>query len=220
MAKETYTHRVKQHTVYRLEDGKRVPGVTTILSVLNKPVLVKWANNLGLQGIDSSKYVDEKATIGTCCHYMVECHVKGSKPDLSEFSPHDVELAENGFLKFLDWEKLYGPLVLLGSEMVLVSEAMRCGGTIDLFVELNGIPTLLDIKTSGSGIWPEMKHQVSAYNAILWENGYRPEQVFILRVGRSADEGFEFQRIGNLDKHLRVFELCRELYDLNSELKS
>ena len=53
--------RAKPHTVYRTADGQRVPGVTTVLGILNKPALIKWANNLGLQGIDSATYVDETA---------------------------------------------------------------------------------------------------------------------------------------------------------------
>ena len=39
------------HTQYKLVDGTKVPSVTTVLGILNKPALVKWANNLGLQGI-------------------------------------------------------------------------------------------------------------------------------------------------------------------------
>src|SRR5438093_1588565 len=31
------------HTVYKNAAGKRVPGVTTILGILNKPALLKWA---------------------------------------------------------------------------------------------------------------------------------------------------------------------------------
>ena len=37
--------RAKVHTVYRLKDGTKVPGVTTILNAtINKPALIKWAN--------------------------------------------------------------------------------------------------------------------------------------------------------------------------------
>lgn len=53
----------KAHTRYYLSDGTLVPGATTVTGLLNKPALVKWANNLGLQGIDSSKYVDKAARV-------------------------------------------------------------------------------------------------------------------------------------------------------------
>lgn len=216
---EKVTRRTAAHQRYRLADTTIVPGVTTILGVLAKPALVGWANRMGLQGIDTTKYVDEKAEIGTCCHYLIECHVKNQQPDLSDFAPNSVDQAENGFLKFLEWERQTGHVNLVSSELQVVSESMRCGGTVDLLVEINSILSLLDIKTSGSGIWPEMRHQVAAYHSMLIENGYKVSQVFILRVGRSEEEGFEYERVEQLPKHLRMFHLCREIYDLQKELK-
>ena len=43
------------HIRYKTTDGTIVPGVTTILGILNKPALVRWANQLGLRGIDWEK---------------------------------------------------------------------------------------------------------------------------------------------------------------------
>lgn len=205
-------NKTRQHTVYKLASGTRVPGVTTILGVLNKPALIPWANRLGLQGIDSTKYVDEKADIGTCCHYMIQCDVAGEEPDLDAFSPATVRAAENGYIKWLDWRKGKAFRLIL-SEEPLVSEAHRFGGTIDIYAEVDNTLTLLDLKTSGSGIWPEMKHQVSAYKMLLEEHGHKVDECRILRVGRDESEGFEEAVIGNVAEHQRVFLLCRELYD-------
>ena len=47
------------HTIYKLANGDIVPGVTTITGRISKPFLVKWANNLGLEGIDYDKYMSE-----------------------------------------------------------------------------------------------------------------------------------------------------------------
>ena len=69
--------RAKAHTIYKLANGKRVPGVTTVLGIINKPALVKWANNLGLQGIDSTTYVDGTAKIGTLAHEMIQEYLGG-----------------------------------------------------------------------------------------------------------------------------------------------
>jgi len=218
MSTEKIPRRSRAHVRYKLADGTIVPGVTTILGVLAKPALIGWANRLGLEGIDSTKYVDEKADIGTCCHYLIECDLKGTEPDVSEFSPAVLDEASNGFLKWLDWKSGHG-LELLGSELSLVSETYRYGGTVDVYCELDSVPTLLDIKTSGSGIWPEMKHQVAAYARLLEENGNRVQEVYILRVGRNEDEGFEYQRLGGIDKHWEMFTLCRRIYDLQKELR-
>jgi hypothetical protein len=218
MGKEKELKKTKAHTIYRLSDGTRVPGVTTILGVLNKPALVKWANNLGLQGIDSYKYVDSKAAIGTICHYLIECDVKGIEPELSEYSPAEVSQAENGFLKWLDW-RTGKNFELIGSEMPLVSEKHRYGGAIDIFAKLDGKNTLIDIKTSGSGIWPEMRHQVVAYRNLLIENGYTVDDAYILRVGRDESEGFQYEKLGSFDEHFEMFCHCLEIYRLQKLLK-
>lgn len=211
--KEKTTKKVKQHTVYKLACGKRVPGTTTFLGVLAKPALIGWANRMGLQGIDTRAYVDEKADIGTCAHYMIECDIKGVEPDLSIYSPFVVEAAENSFLKWMAWKEGQD-IEFIGSEMVLVSEVHKFGGTVDIYAEIAGRRTLLDIKTSGSGIWPEMKHQVAgAYRLLLEENGYPVEDVKILRIGRDETEGFEIATIGNWEAHTHVALLCRELYE-------
>lgn len=215
---EKISDKVKTHTQYRLSDGTRVPGVTTVLGILNKPALVGWANSLGLQGIDSKKYVDDKADIGKACHYLIECDVKGEAPELSDYSPATVSAAENGFLKWLDW-RAGKDFVLIGSEMPLVSENYRYGGTVDIFASVNGINTLIDIKTSGSGIWPEMRHQVSAYRKLLIENGYAVDQVVILRVGRDDTEGFQYEIIKNLEEHFELFLHCYAIYRLQKKLK-
>ena len=75
MTKDKLKKMSTAHTRYKTSDGQIVPGASTITGLLNKPMLVKWANNLGLQGIDSSKYTDKAASIGTLIHYLVECHI-------------------------------------------------------------------------------------------------------------------------------------------------
>ena len=100
----------KAHQRYRLVDGTIVPGVTTITGVMNKPALVKWANNLGLKGIDSSKYVDELASIGTLAHKIVENHILKFldlefDENYKDYTENQMDLAENAALKFFSWEK-------------------------------------------------------------------------------------------------------------------
>jgi hypothetical protein len=97
---KTVAKRAKAHTIYKLANGKRVPGVTTVLGVINKPALVKWANGLGLQGIDSTTYVDETARIGTLAHAMIQEYLGGPKWDRQAFTPEQVDQAENAVLSF------------------------------------------------------------------------------------------------------------------------
>lgn len=208
----TVKSRHKAHQRYYV-DGRQVPGVTTILSVMNKPALVPWANRLGLNGIDVKNYVDDMADVGTCCHYLIECDVKGIEADLSDFSPNNVSLAENGFLKWLDWkaEHSFEPIA---SELQLSSRKHLYGGTADIYGRADGKLTLVDIKTSGSGIYPDMECQATAYAELLRENGYEVEQAYILRVGRTDEEGFEERRIANMEVYFEIFLECRRIYEL------
>jgi len=211
--------KAKQHTVYKTTEGKRVPGVTTILGVLAKPALIKWANNLGLQGIDSTKYVDGLASIGTLAHHMVECEWSKEEPDLGDYSPDEIDKAENALISFYNWQGEHdvNPKFV---EEPLVSEQYHYGGTIDCYAEVDGKMTLLDLKT-GKGIWPEHFHQLAAYQVLLEEAGWNIDNVRILRIGRDETEGFEERVVSpqELEPHWEIFEHCLALYGLQKTIR-
>lgn len=206
----------KAHTIYKLQDGKRVPGTTTILGVLNKPQLVAWANRLGLEGIDSNKYTDAAARIGTLAHYLVQCDLTGETPDTSEYGAMEIDKAENALLSFYEWKKSRN-IKVIQCEMPLVSEKYRYGGTIDCYCYINNEIWLLDFKT-GKAIYDEMLIQLAAYMQLLNENGYEVNQAKILRIGRDETEGFEERTIKDVSKQWEVFEACLKIYQLKKEI--
>ena len=222
MAEKT-TGNVRAHTTYKTADGTRVPSVTTILGILNKPALVKWANNLGLQGIDSSKFVDEKARIGTLAHAMIQAfisaEISGEQMELNllDYTPNQQKQAGLSYLKFSKWwkENDIEPIV---SEKYLISEDYRYGGTIDFFCKLNGEHTLVDFKTS-KAIYSDHLYQLAAYETLLAENGYPVDQSVILRIGRDEAEGFEVKYTKDLAKQFTVFHHLREIYKLQNEIR-
>ena len=203
MAKVDAPKKSRAHTIYKLDDGTRIPGVTTVLGILNKPALVKWANNLGLQGIDSSKYRDEMADIGTLAHQMIVDYFNNVETDTTEYSEKQIGLAENCLLSFWSWEKSHKIEVIM-AEAPLISQEHSFGGTIDCYCNLDGQPTLLDFKT-GKGIYPEYFYQLAAYEHLLAEAGYIIEISRILRIGRDEDEGFEERSVGKLGKQWKIF---------------
>ena len=206
----------KAHIRYKLADGKVVPGATTITGLLNKPQLVRWANKLGLEGIDSSKYTDEAAAVGTLAHEMVQAHLQGEKVDTNTFSPLQVELAENALISFYEWLARHDVEPIL-CEVPMVSEEYKFGGTVDCYCKLDGVPTLLDFKT-GKAIYDEYFVQVSAYKQLLVERGYPVERVQILRIGRDETEGFEERAITDTRKYFQIFENLLNVYYLRKEL--
>jgi hypothetical protein len=215
--KETVTKRSRAHITYKLQDGTAIPGVTTVLGVLNKPALVKWANNLGLQGIDSTKFVDEKAEIGTLAHQMIADYLRGEKTDTSEYSKVQIDQAENAVLSFFEWEKSHHIQVILVEEP-MVSEEYGFGGTIDCLGHINNELCLVDFKTS-SGIYPEMMIQLAAYKQLLAGNNIHVDKATILRIGRTSDEGFEERLVNHLDKRWEIFQHALAIYQLQKEVK-
>lgn len=199
-------------TIYKLADGTRVPGVTTFLGVLNKPALIKWANNLGLQGIDSTKYVDSLADVGTLAHSMILAHLKKEELDTSDYSQSQIDLASNSFLSYLEWEKHHKiePILI---ETPLVSEEYRFGGTPDLLAKVDGVSTLIDFKTS-KAIYPEHLIQVSAYWGLILEHGHTVDKAMILRIGRDESEGFEVKPVVALTTNWEIFTHCLAIYEL------
>jgi len=209
--------KTKAHIRYKNKEGKIVIGVTTALNVLNKPALVKWANNLGLQGIDSSKYRDRMADIGTLAHYLIMKYLQKEKPDTSEYSKKDIDKAENCTLSFFEWEKSHSlkPILI---EQPFVSEEYQYGGTIDLLAYVNGDLCLIDFKT-GKAIYPEMLYQLAAYANLLGEQKYHIDKAIILRIGREESEGFEERSIIKLDVQWKIFLNCLNIYDLKKQEK-
>lgn len=209
--------RNKAHVVYTLGDGTRVPGTTTVIGLLNKPGLVAWANKLGLQGINSASYVDSMAGVGTLAHAMAQAELTGKAltEDLTEYSPKEVDLAENALIKFLDWRKAHEFEPIL-TEQPLVSEQYQYGGTIDAYGLLDGVPTLVDLKT-GKAIYDEMVYQLAAYKQLLEEYGYKVDAVKIVRIGRDEQEGFEEREFQRLDKAWQVFWHLLQIYELQHE---
>jgi len=207
--------KTKAHTIYKDSNGNRVPGVTTVTGLLAKPQLIKWANNLGLKGIDSSKYADALADIGTLTHYLILCHIKEELAMTLDYSPNQLDVANNCFASYLAWEKTHKvePKIV---EMPLVSNEMRYGGTPDLYCLLDGVPTLIDFKT-GKALYKEHNYQVAGYKAIIEEMGHPVKQSRLLRIGRDDDEGFEEKIINDDTIHKSIFMCLLGVYHLQRQ---
>lgn len=190
--------KVKAHIRYVLKDGTRVPGVTTITGRQlgwNTNVLTSWANRMGLDGIDTKKYTDDKADIGTLGHAFCTNWLLGKDTDTSDYAQNQIDAAENCALSFFEWAtgKKIKPILI---EEPLVSEFHRYGGTVDIYAEVDGALELIDLKTGG-GIYPEFLVQVGGgYAALLAEHGHRVGRARILNIPRGEDESFLEEMIG------------------------
>lgn len=208
--------------IYKNQNGERVPSVTTILGILDKPALKFWANKIGLQGIAVKDYVDDKAMIGTLTHYIIECYLKSVQPDFTTLNcTHEqIEQARVCAKKFFEWESYQEQFEPVASELQLVSKSYQFGGTIDCIAKLNGKLTLIDFKTCNA-IYDEPYFQTSAYAEIAKEYGHNIEQIVILRIGRNEEEGFEYIPIDNSLPSFcfEVFKNCLSVYNSKKEFE-
>lgn len=211
--------RARAHQRYRLEDGTIVPGVTTIVGLLNKPHLVAWANRMGLQGIDTTAYTAAAAGAGTCAHEMIQAMVGGPEVDFSKYTGEEIEAAQNAANKFREWLQNHDMQTHLIEEQ-MVSERYRAGGTIDWYGELDGKMTLVDIKTSGN-IYAEHVIQVAAYARMLQDEKYPIDEVRILRFSREDNDDHRDFAVADrlLEAGFGIFLRLREVYDLQKEIK-
>lgn len=214
--------KTKVHTIYRNDAGKRVPSVTTILGLLDKPGLLYWAWECGVNGLDYRKERDKAGDIGTLAHYLIECKIRGLTPDTASYSQEYIDKAMNGLSAFERWARTVGGVEEMISLTVAIEEQMTCdtfGGTADWIVRHKGKIMLIDFKTSKK-IYKEMSYQLAAYQ-YLW-NLSRPdekiEECYILRLDKESGD-FEFKNYGDLSRELELFLYLQKVYELRKVKK-
>ena len=213
------TDKTKVHTQYRLKDGTRVPGTTTVIGVLGKDAIVHWAWQQGLENRDYRKVRDAAGDIGTLVHYMLMCHLTNTTSDVRDYSLNDIAQAHSCLQSYFEWEKEHKVEPIL-VETPLVSEIHRFGGTPDLLARVDGVDTLCDFKTS-KGIYDEMIIQVASYRGLLVEAGYRVDRVRILRIPKVEGDNFEDVMVtGKLDAGWKIFLNCLSIYQSLKELRT
>lgn len=157
------------------------------------------------------------AEIGTGTHSLIEYWARvqlgwpvGPRPTVGDKS-------EWGFMAFEDWAKAHSFIPQL-AEMVVYSLTHHYAGTLDLFGLVDGVPTLVDIKT-GRAVYAESKLQCSAYVTAMREMGLgNPERAIVLRLPKvETDPEFEAVEITDIDKHFKAFLSAQQLWRWNYE---
>jgi hypothetical protein len=98
------------------------------------------------------------AAKGTEIHGYAQALAAGEPVDVPEAAAGYVD----GYLAYLEqWRP-----ELVAVEAPLVNRRWRYAGTLDLLVHLAGLGlVVVDVKTGGSGVWPETCLQIAAYRA-------------------------------------------------------
>lgn len=196
------------HNEYFYE-GKEVPSVTTILKILAKPALVKWANIMGFKRKWVDDILEEKSEIGTAVHYLIETWMKKRHLIWIDQRVANKYLMSLYLNQFFTWYKQHEV------EMIFMEESLSCeycGGTVDFYGIIDGKKTVLDFKTS-KGIYSSMFLQLSAYVYMIEQQGMEVEQVAVLAIN---EDKFRYKVISRdkLDKYINTFISLAQTFDL------
>lgn len=214
---------------YVLIDGTPAPGVTTILGRFkDSAALMGWAWKMGRQGKRMDEARDSAASVGSVVHDAIEAWVlAGGRPceevhailyaPRPEWAATARQMVLDGFDAFKDWWHGMRPQIL-ETEVPLVSETHRYGGTLDGVGVISGRLCLLDWKTSNA-IYPEYLAQLGAYSILWEEHRKRPFEGFhLLRVSKNTG-AFHHSHWRQVDRARRYFLTLREAYDYDREVR-
>lgn len=210
----------RAHQKYVGVDGIQYPGVTTVLGLKNKPNLVNWAWKKGRDQEDIQAILRTSGDIGTLAHALISKDWGGEEPDLGKYSEFVRGMAENAYISYLHWAENHTLEAIL-VEHQMVSDRFRYGGTCDWFGLVDGVPVLLDFKTS-SGIYDDHKIQTSAYIQLIREQGYEVDHSRLIQLGRDEDVAFEDHAVTEprLGKYWEMFRCFLDAYWIERELKT
>ena len=165
--------------LYETPEGNKYPSITTILSVRNKSGLMAWRKRVGEK---TANYIAGKAASrGTKVHHMCEDFLNNES----------IEHHQKDFLPWCLFTQLQKVLSNIDNihaqEAGLYSDKYKVAGRVDCIAEYNGVPSIIDFKTSTKerkDEWNESYYiQGSAYAEMFGERtGIEISQVVILVV--------------------------------------
>lgn len=204
------------HAQYINNKNIEVPSVTTILKILNKPSLCKWANYLGFKRENVDRVLEDSANKGTEVHFMLNALLFRKEYLYIQQENVSQDYLYNVLDNFMAWIPNHRVKPIFGEK------PMTCdmfGGTIDLYCELDGKLTILDFKTS-KNFYSSMFLQLAAYTYMMEMSDLKVEQVCILLINDKICKHRIIKR-EELDLYINTFlqlsDLFHNIYKLNTQ---
>lgn len=206
-----------EHRKYYNKSGDEVPSCTTIVKLLDKPELVKWANYMGFKRINTTKLLESKAEYGTYCHKQVESYfndglisAKSNSDFLSSVEYRDVIYK----IKIID---LY--FQKLGIEVIrteLPIEGNEYGGTLDMlcYNRTKDCLMVFDVKTSKQ-VYQSHWVQIMGYCQLLEEKyNLHVDEIGVLLLSKpiNSPELINIKPTKDCWREMYVFNALKELY--------
>jgi hypothetical protein len=203
-----------KHESYYDNDGNKLPSVTGILSVINKPFLINWANKIGREeGVTTYEYNKPTLLIGTLVHAMCQSYFTGDLINYEGISEEVITQAKKCFLQFEKWIKSLPNITFWHPELSLSDPILGFGGTMDLVVKISGLIYIIDYKTSNQ-ISNEYKLQLLAYSKLLSSvYSVNADKLAVLQLPKDgSDYVFKVYDLPDANADYEVFEAAKKLY--------
>ena len=139
--------------LYNTPDGNQYPSVTSVLSIINEEHIAAWRKRVGEE--EANRVGHRASSRGTSVHSILERYLLNE--DTSEFLPHVKQSLQN-LRPILD--RSIGKI--FGLESALFSRHLGLAGRCDCIAEWDGVPSIIDFKTSR---YPKNKEKISNYFA-------------------------------------------------------
>jgi len=190
---------------YVLPDGDKFRSVTTVLGdALDKTALLEWKKKVGEE--EAQKITTQAARRGTAVHTLCENYVLNKDNYIENAVPSSVD-------SFLNIKSVLDFNVdnILGIETPLYSKALKTAGRCDLIAEYNGIPSVIDFKTSRKlkkEEWIESYFLQTTVYSMMFEQLYKikiPQIVVIISVDHEGPQVFQKNRSDYVNRVLEIF---------------
>ena len=162
--------------LYATPEGNKYPSITTVLSVRNKKGLMEWRKRVGNDV--ANNIARTAAARGTKVHHMCEDYLNNMEFDYpDEWSKH----RRKNFLAHCLFSRMKEKALcnidnIYAQEAGLYSDKYKVAGRVDCIAEYNGVPSIIDFKTS-------TKERNDKYNENYYIQGSAYAEMFGERTG-------------------------------------
>ena len=234
--KDIYEFDEKKH-VHKL-NGQNLTGVTTVLGVIAKPMLIQWSANEAVKSVTQKwmpeiayskaeiqeildeariahrKKKEDAGALGTDVHADIELLIiealQGTTGQIEGYRGENVQVAH-----FVKWA-MDNKVKFLGSEDHLYSKEWWVGGICDFLCEIDGELWCGDIKTGG--VYSEAFFQTAAYQMMYEEMGLHQNFKGQIILGLLKDGSFIEKRSVSNEENKEAFLAALKLYRIKQKV--
>ena len=191
---------------YILPDGTtKVKSVTTIISdASDKTALLEWKKRVGEK--EAQRITTQATRRGSSVHSIAERYVLNEEDYIKSENPFSLE-------SFTHIKNVLDNSVnnILGVELPLFSKVLKTAGRTDLVAEYEGVPSIIDFKTSKKikkEEWIENYFLQSTVYAMMFEAIYKikiPQIAILITVDNEGIQKFIKPREEYVNKVIEIF---------------